>query len=262
MNELPSSKDKSESFYRRFVAIPFLKRYVGSNENTAIKNDYVKRAEVLEYVARKALMMPIFDAFITPSVCDDLLGEIRVENDPVLQFAEEFLPQFVWDLLPWKFVYAVYAAWMKKEVPSGHAVGLREFNKRLTAYVESNPACGWTVPVGENGKQKTVRTHNKILGDEPLAVEYDLSDWFDMRPVGGSMCKIGIPHNMPVSTRGLLRASVVVTDDETDEDEARESQPEVFPIPDSLKRALSMDADELSRENKAAAEAFVAAQSA
>lgn len=70
VNELPSSKDKSESFYRRFVAIPFLKRYTGANENTAIKHDYVRRTEVLEYVARKALMLPLFDAFVTPSVCE------------------------------------------------------------------------------------------------------------------------------------------------------------------------------------------------
>lgn len=84
VNELPSSKDKSESFYRRFVAIPFMKRHVGSSENAAIKNDYVKRPEVLEYVAHKALTVPLLDAFVTPAVCDELLGEIRVENDPVL----------------------------------------------------------------------------------------------------------------------------------------------------------------------------------
>ena len=226
VNELPSSKDKSEPFYRRFVAIPFLKRYIGTNENTSIKNDYVKRSEVLEYVAHKALTMSLFDAFVTPKVCDDLLGEIRMENDPVLQFAEEFLPQFVWDLLPWKFLYAMYAAWMRKEVPSGHAVGIRESNKRFTAYVESTPECGWTVPVGTNGKQKTIRTMNRILGEEPLAIEYDLSDWFDMQPVGGSVRKIGIPHSMPVSTRGLLRASVALTDDETDDEDSQESQPQ------------------------------------
>lgn len=108
--------------------------------------------------------MPLFDAFITPAVCEDLLGDIRVENDPVLQFADEFLPQFRWNLLPWKFVYAVYAAWMKKEVLSCQAVWLRKFNKRLTVYVDATPSFGWTVPVGENGKQKTIRTHNKILG--------------------------------------------------------------------------------------------------
>ena len=93
-NELPSSKDKSESLYRRFIPIPFLKRYVGADENKAIKNDYVKLPEVLEYVAHKALMMDLFDSFIEPAVCKELLNQIRVENDPVLQFAEDFLPQF------------------------------------------------------------------------------------------------------------------------------------------------------------------------
>lgn len=214
VNELPTSKDKSESFYRRFVAIPFLKRYVGADENPAIKNDYVKQPEVLEYVANKALMMDLFDTFIEPAVCKELLGQIRVENDPVLQFAEEFLPEFVWDLLPWKFVYGVYSAWMRKEVPNGRAVGLREFNKRLSAYVDATPSCGWVVPRGADGKQKSMRTQNRIVGNEPLVVGYDLSDWIDLQPVGGSMRKIGIPHNMPVSARGLLRAGTSSTDDE------------------------------------------------
>lgn len=213
-NELPSSKDKSESFYRRFVAIPFLKRYVGADENKAIKNDYVKQPEVLEYVAHKALMMDLFDTFTTPAVCDELLNQIRVENDPVLQFAEEFLPEFVWDLLPWKFVHGVYSAWMRKEVPNGRAVGLREFNKRLSAYVDDNPSCGWVVPRGADGKQKSMRTQNRIVGNEPLAVEYDLSGWMDLQPVGGSMCKIGIPHNIPINARGLMRAGTSPTDDE------------------------------------------------
>lgn len=213
-NELPSSKDKSESLYRRFIPIPFLKRYVGADENKAIKDDYVKRPEVLEYVAHKALMMDLFDTFTTPAVCDELLNQIRVENDPVLQFAEEFLPQFKWDLLPWGFLYGVYSAWMRKEVPNGRAVNSREFNKRLSAYVDDNPSCGWVVPRGADGKQIPMRTQNRIVGDEPLAVGYDLSDWIDLQPAGGSMCKIGIPHNMPVSTRGLLRAGTSPTDDE------------------------------------------------
>lgn len=214
VNELPSSKDKSESFYRRFVAIPFMKRYFGSTENTAIKNDYVKRREVIEYVARKALMMPLFGAFVAPAVCDNLLAEIRVENDPVLQFAKEFLPRFVWDLLPWAFLYGVYATWMKKEVPSGHPVSRREFTTRLTNYLDATPACGWTIPRNADGKQKVVRTSGRIVADEPLAVEYDLENWFSMRPAGGSIRRIGIPHNIPVSTRGLLRVGVAVGDDE------------------------------------------------
>ena len=213
-NELPSSKDKSESLYRRFILIPFRKRYVGADENKAIKNDYLKRPEVLAYVAHKALMWPWFDSFIEPAVCQELLGEMRVENDPVLQFAEEFLPQFVWDLLPWGFLYGVYSAWMRKEAPNGRAVSSREFNKRLSAYVDDNPSCGWVVPRGADGKQIPMRTEKRIVGDEPLAVGYDLSDWIDLQPVGGSMRKIGIPHNIPLMARGLLRAGTSPTDDE------------------------------------------------
>lgn len=214
VNELPASKDKSESFYRRFVAIPFLKRFVGEDENSAIKNDYVKRPKVLEYVAHKALMMPWFDTFVTPAVCDKLLGQIRVENDPVLQFAEEFLPQFKWDLLPWRFSFRLYSAWMRKEVPSGHPVGSREFIKRMTDYVDKNPSCGWFVPRGADGNQKAMSTQNRIVGNEPLIVEYDLHEWIDLQPVGGSMCKIGIPHNIPINARGLMRADTSPTDDE------------------------------------------------
>ena len=213
-NELPSSKDKSESLYRRLIPIPFLKRYVGADENKAIKNDYVKRREVLEYVVHKALMMDLFDSFDVPAVCEKLLGEMRVENDPVLQFAEEFLPQFKWDLLPWKFSFRLYSVWMRKEVPSGHPVGIREFTKRMTDYVDKNPSCGWFVPRGADGNQKAMSTRNRIVGDEPLAVEYDLSDWIDLQPVGGSIRKIGIPHNIPINARGLMRAGTSPNDDE------------------------------------------------
>lgn len=213
VNELPSFKDKSESFYRRFVVIPFFKRFMGEDENPAIKNDYIKRPEVLEYVARKALMMPLFDTFITPAVCAELLGEMQVENDPVLQFAEEFFDQFVWDLLPWEFVYGLYSAWMKKDVPSGRPVSRREFTKRMTAYVDATPSCGWFVPRGADGKQKKMSTKNRIVGNEPLAVEYDIHNWFDMQPVNGSIRKIGIPHNLPINARGLMRATAIVDDD-------------------------------------------------
>ena len=49
------------------------------------------------------------------------------------------------------------------------------------------------------------------------------------------MRKIGLPHNMPVSTRGLLRTNVVLTDDDTDED----VQPALAAAPESA--ALSSD---------------------
>ena len=217
VNELPSSKDKSESLYRRFITIPFPKRYVGADKNPAIKNDYVKRREVLEYVVYKALMLPLFDSFDVPEVCEKLLDEMREDNDPVLQFAKAFLPQFVWDFLPWDFVYGVYSAWMDKEVPSGRPVSSREFNKRLSAYVDDHPSCGWVVPRGADGKQTPVRTGKYIIGEEPLAVKYDITNWFDIQPVNGSIRKVGTPHNIPILARGLQRMQSTGTSSTDDE---------------------------------------------
>ena len=213
-NELPSSKDKSESLYRRFIIIPFMKRYVGADENKAIKDDYVKRREVLEYVVHKALMRDLFDSFIEPAVCKELLNRFRVENDYVLQFAEKFLPQFKWNLLPREFLYDFYRAWMRKDVPSGRAVNSNEFHKRLGAYVDDHPSCGWFVPLGKDGKPKKVRTGKFILGDEPLAAEYDVNGWFEMRGIGSSIRKVGTPQYIKVSYRGLQRTGTSATDDE------------------------------------------------
>lgn len=36
---------------------------------------YIRLPEVLEYIARKALMMPLFNEFTTPDVCKKLLGD-------------------------------------------------------------------------------------------------------------------------------------------------------------------------------------------
>ena len=49
VNELPRLRDRSESMYRRLLVVPFEKRFEG-NERKYIKDDYLKRKEVLEYV--------------------------------------------------------------------------------------------------------------------------------------------------------------------------------------------------------------------
>ena len=48
LNEMPRVKDKSDSFFRRQLFIPFTKCFTGA-ERKYIKQDYLKRKEVLEY---------------------------------------------------------------------------------------------------------------------------------------------------------------------------------------------------------------------
>lgn len=202
VNDTPRFRDKSGSLYRRQLIIPFNKSFTGA-ERKYIKQDYMHRTEVLEYVLHRVLNSNFYE-LSEPAAVKTALHRYKIENDPIRAFVEEFLDRMVWDLLPWRFLYALYRAWLVKDQPSNPPLGYNKFVQHLTLVLQDTPDKGknWIVTPA------AVRTQNRIVGDEPLAVEYDLHDWIDIQPAGGSMRKIGIPHNMPISTRGLLRATV------------------------------------------------------
>lgn len=208
VNDTPRFRDKSGSLYRRQLIIPFDKSFTGA-ERKYIKQDYMHRTEVLEYVLYRVLSGNFYE-LSEPAAVRAALHQYKIENDPVRAFAEEFLDRVVWDLLPWRFLYALYRAWLTKDQPSNPPLGYNKFVKHLTLILQEavgeGESYGWFVTPA------AVRTKNRILGEEPLAVEYNLDQWFDIQPVNGSIRKVGTPHNMPVSTRGLLRASACSDD--------------------------------------------------
>lgn len=203
VNDTPRFRDKSGSLYRRQLIIPFDKSFTGA-ERKYIKQDYMHRTEVLEYVLYRVLSANFYE-LSEPAAVKAALHQYKIENDPVRAFAEEFLDRVVWDLLPWRFLYALYRAWLTKDQPSNPPLGYNKFIKHLTLILQEavgeGEGYGWFVTPA------AVRTKNRILGEEPLAVEYNLDQWFDIQPVNGSIRKVGTPHNIPISTRGLLRAS-------------------------------------------------------
>ena len=217
VNDTPRFRDKSGSLYRRQLIIPFDKSFTGA-ERKYIKQDYMHRTEVLEYVLYRVLSGNFYE-LSEPAAVRAALHQYKIENDPVRAFAEEFLDRVVWDLLPWRFLYALYRAWLTKDQPSNPPLGYNKFVKHLTLILQEavgeGEGYGWFVTPA------AVRTKNRILGEEPLAVEYNLDQWFDIQPVNGSIRKVGTPHNIPVSTRGLLRASTCSDDllNEIDEDD-------------------------------------------
>ena len=217
VNDTPRFRDKSGSLYRRQLIIPFDKSFTGA-ERKYIKQDYMHRTEVLEYVLYRVLSGNLYE-LSEPAAVKAALHQYKIENDPVRAFAEEFLDRVVWDLLPWRFLYALYRAWLTKDQPSNPPLGYNKFIKHLTLILQEavgeGEGYGWFVTPA------AVRTKNRILGEEPLAVEYNLDQWFDIQPVNGSIRKVGTPHNIPISTRGLLRAGIRSDDlfDEIEEDD-------------------------------------------
>lgn len=217
VNDTPRFRDKSGSLYRRQLIIPFNKSFTGA-ERKYIKQDYMHRTEVLEYVLHRVLNSNFYE-LSEPAAVKAALHQYKIENDPVRAFVEEFLDRMVWDLLPWRFLYALYRAWLVKDQPSNPPLGYNKFVKHLTLVLQDTPDGGnnWIVT------PTAVRTQNRIVGDEPLAVEYDLHDWIDIQPAGGSMRKIGIPHNIPISTRGLLRATATASPGSASDDDDQDS---------------------------------------
>lgn len=216
VNGLPKFKDRSESLMRRILPVPFDKRFIGSTERREIKDDYLTRREVLEYVLKRVLNdMPMFYSLSEPEACVTLLGELRENNDPVAEFWNEHEDLFVWDLLPFKFLYDVYTAWFRKTNPSGTIISARSFTDSLVPLVDESQL--WQC---EN-KRKQVRTGQKMSEPETLIAKYNLVDWKTPGYTGADELKMSMPSTVS-RYRGIERIPGMVPtgDEDQAEDDA------------------------------------------
>lgn len=211
VNFLPRVNDKTSSFYRRILMVPFEKCFTGA-ERKYIKDDYLNRQEVLEYVLCKVLeKIPSYYEFDVPDACTRLLDDYKTFNDPVRQFAEEMLPELKWQLVPNKFLYDLFKAWYEENIPSGRVQGknsfLQEF-KDVLAERDDWKATGSSVP-----------TQGYSFGSEPLIIRYNLTKWMNDAYRGTDAAMICTPSmdTIKSSVSGIIRTTNVVAVEE-DED--------------------------------------------
>lgn len=169
MNGLPKTRDKSGSFYRRLIIVPFIKSFTNNGEKSYIKSDYINRKDVLQYVLLKALHLE-FDTFIVPDASDALLNQYKERNNPVLDFWNQLKGEFVWDLLPKQFLYDLFLNWFDRSNPSGKPIAQRTFFDQLSPIVDADPA--WDNRLGSDCPN--VRSDKRMDDDEPLITEYGL----------------------------------------------------------------------------------------
>lgn len=168
-------KDKSGSFLRRMLCVPFEKLFQGV-ERTYIKDDYINRPEVLEYVLNKVINMDNYYKLSEPQECKALLADMSLQNDPVRQFVDEILPQCRWDLLPFGFLHDLYVAYFKRTNPSGSPLGKMGFISSLQELLRDSTE--WEFPSkGKNGQYPQYSSFYWIVDKEPLIGEYDLIKW-------------------------------------------------------------------------------------
>lgn len=186
LNEMPKIKDKSDSFYRRQLFIPFEKCFTGV-ERKYIKNDYLHRKEVLEYVLYKVLNMNYYD-LSTPDACTAALEEYKEFNDPIRSFLAEIMPLLVWKLIPLKFLYDLYRAWYARNVGNTGIQGRNTFLKDVKNLLYLYPE--WQF-------ETDFKVANRMDDPEPLIAEYQLDDWKNKLYTGRDEDKICTVNPLP-----------------------------------------------------------------
>lgn len=218
LNEFPRIKDKSESFYRRQLFVPFEKHFKGI-ERRYIKDDYLHRPEVLQYVLHRVLHMNYYE-LSEPAATQAVLDEYKLANDPIREFWEELEDEFVWDLLPFPFLYDLYKAWFMKNAPSGTPVGRQIFTAGLLEVIQNSDTWYCTSSAAK------IRPGKKMSKPEHLIATYGLRDWVNPGyPSGPDLDKRCLPA-LKANYSGLTRLNagpVALTnstaDDDTDQDE-------------------------------------------
>lgn len=171
LNDKPTFKDKSESFYRRQLFIQFTKCFTGA-ERKYIKDDYLQRREVLESVLKRVLTMNYY-SLSEPEAVKLALEDFKESNDPVRGFWNEKRDQFVWHLLPWQFLYDLYKSWLTSVNPQAKPIGKAKFTDELMALLAEDPEGSRFLC---QDKKKTHRTKGRLGWEEPMAAEYGLED--------------------------------------------------------------------------------------
>ena len=195
VNEVPRVKDKSDSFYRRQLVVPFTKCFTG-RERKYIKSDYLKRPEVLRYVLYRVLNMDHYE-LSNPAACQAVLREYQTYNDPVRQFFQDVETRFAWNALPFEFLYDLYKAWSSRYNPSGTLQGRNTFQKEIRNVAKCSTM--W-YPAPDR-----FRTKHMMDAPEPMIVEFNLTDWMNPNATASSNPDV-LARTCPKDRyRGLLR---------------------------------------------------------
>ena len=204
LNGLPKTRDKSDSFYRRLIIVPFLYSFTGKGERAYIKYDYIARQEVLEYVLKTALEPPHFNEFITPERSKIALDQYKEDNNSAVEFWNEFKNQFSWDVLPPNFLYDLYLAWFNIEHGGerGSYFSKKTFLSHLQMYLIADDE--WEFKATHATSASSFNTGSLMDADEPLITDYNLVNFFD-KDYSGKDLELKRAFPRPARVRGIVR---------------------------------------------------------
>ncbi|MUN53922.1 hypothetical protein GMA10_01540 [Kocuria koreensis] len=208
LNGALNFRDKTASMDRRLTIVPMEARFPDGVKNKAIKNDYLLRREVREYVAYKVLVeIPKYWEFEEPEAVKRALRKHKRETNTVLAFYEDYKDEFVRPFVPLRMLFALYKASLQEKSKSQGA-DVNDFSREIVALFEAD---GWIIPTlttkdgSEVWRRLTVR--HWLDRREPVLEEFhfdtNVSRW---QWLGGTDGKLS--ESAPRQAKGLMRPEV------------------------------------------------------
>ncbi|WP_288639042.1 DNA primase family protein [uncultured Lentilactobacillus sp.] len=173
-NGLPNFHNKGGTM-RRMIIVPFNNHFEGSNDNWDIRDDYMSRQDVLQYVLYRALQLD-FKKFDVPTVSKQALSEFEKDNDPLIGFREFFLSLEV-DKIPTYYVYEYYKKYC--QINGLKALGQNKFIRRLLPLIP------------DYAKRKAKATHEVFQQANRFKTQDEITVYVRMPEIGkGYQCLI------------------------------------------------------------------------
>lgn len=169
---------------------PTYGRYVPAQE---LMMDIIRDIEPFKTASHYQHTYKVLTAFVPHK------EEKVIENNIVIEFLDKFLPQFKWEVLPTKFLYELYKAWMSKDNANEKPVKKSVFIKHSADFFSEQP--GWSIRLAR-GDKITIGT--RMDADEPLITEYNLINYMNSNYKGSDL-RTKRAFTRPKTTRGYVK---------------------------------------------------------
>lgn len=136
-------KGATESLYRRIRVISFEKSFAtDGGEQQYIKNDYIKRTEVLEYVVRKCLEEVAIEYSQDVLEATSSKESIMKISFPAMQFLDDITDAYPlivdMDVIPTPLLYDMFSNWYEMTNHAKTNLSAQNFRKQMIAWVNAH----------------------------------------------------------------------------------------------------------------------------
>lgn len=218
-NEMPKMSDSSSSVADRLHFIELTKtfRNVEGVDRREIKDEFIKRQEVLDYLTTYAFMhYGTVDRFSETDDAGRLRGEFSSANNSVFEFCEEVLERLQWPIYWTSILYKMYKGWLKQTNPRAGARKQAMFVDDLARWVQANPTSKQWIFEPERRMRRsqvkdalTTQDGGRMLWDAIICeLCEDVHDDITMHST--STHDIDRMHNLlPLQPKGILSSEVI-----------------------------------------------------